>query len=205
MDETLLTNLRRAYQKTAVERDTAVRQDWKLAERANFLHCLQANNKKSLLEIGAGPGRDSLFFQENGMEVIATDLSPEMARLCQDKGLTAYEMDFDHLTFSSQFDAIYALNCLLHVPKANLPAILQRLRGLLKGQGLFFIGVYGGEDWEGIFENDHHKPKRFFSLYTNEHIQEVVGHFFNLIYFKEIPMSNGVRNFQSMIWQKEAE
>ncbi len=69
MDETLLTDLCRAYQKTAVGRDTAARQDWKLAERANFLNHLQANNKQSLLEIGAGPGWDSLFFQENGLEV----------------------------------------------------------------------------------------------------------------------------------------
>lgn len=202
MDETLLTNLRQAYQKTAAGRDTAARQDWKLAERSNFLNYLRANNKQSLLEIGAGPGWDSLFFQENGLDVIATDLSPEMVRLCQNKGLTAYEMDFDHLTFSFQFDAIYGLNCLLHVPKQKLPAILQRLQGLMKAQGLFFMGVYGGEDWEGVYEDDHHEPKRFFSMYTNEHIQEVVGQFFSLIYFKEIPMTNGVRNFQSMIWQK---
>jgi SAM-dependent methyltransferase len=31
-----------------------------------------------LLELGAGTGQDSLFFQENGLAVVATDLSPRM-------------------------------------------------------------------------------------------------------------------------------
>lgn len=201
MDETLLTNLRTSYNRTAVSRNQADRQAWKAVERARFLKLLQEENKKSLLEIGAGPGWDSLFFQENGLDVTATDLSPEMVRLCQEKGLKAYEMHFDQLEFDEPFDAIYALNCLLHVPKKQLPHILKRLQILLEPEGLFYMGVYGGEDFEGIYEDDFQEPKRFFSLYSSQHIQTAVGQFFNLVYFEEVPTGQQRQIFQSMIWR----
>ena len=76
MDEKLIGNLREAYDKRAAWRDERPYPEWKEKERANFLAYLQRENKRTLLEIGAGPGRDSLFFQQNGLDVVATDLSP---------------------------------------------------------------------------------------------------------------------------------
>jgi len=201
MDEKLIGNLREAYDKRAAWRDERPYPEWKEKERANFLAYLQRENKRTLLEIGAGPGRDSLFFQQNGLDVVATDLSPEMVKLCRAKGLAAYVMDFASLDFPQPFDAIFALNCLLHVPKSDLPTILQRLHGLLKPGGLFYMGVYGGQDFEGIYEADEHEPKRLFSLYTHEQIQEVAGRFFRPVYFQAIPIESTVRAFQSMMWR----
>ncbi|TMD70000.1 MAG: class I SAM-dependent methyltransferase [Chloroflexi bacterium] len=43
-----------------------------------------------MLEIGAGTGNDSLFFRDNGLHVVCTDLSPAMVDLCTEKGLEAY-------------------------------------------------------------------------------------------------------------------
>jgi cyclopropane fatty-acyl-phospholipid synthase-like methyltransferase len=201
MDEKLIANLREAYDKRAVWRDERPYPDWKKRERAKFLSYLQLEMKRTLLEIGAGPGRDSHFFQQNGLGVVATDLSPEMVNLCREKGLTAHVMAFTSLSFPEPFDAIFALNCLLHVPKSDLPEILQRLHGLLKPGGLFYMGVYGGQDFEGIYEEDEHDPKRLFSLYTHERIQAVVGRFFRPVYFQPIPLDSTVRTFQSMIWR----
>jgi cyclopropane fatty-acyl-phospholipid synthase-like methyltransferase len=202
MDEKLVANLREAYDKRAAWRDDQPYQEWKAIERANFLAHLQRENKQTLLEIGAGPGRDSLFFQQNGLTVTATDLSPEMVRLCQEKGLMAVVMGFDDLEFAEQFDALYALNCLLHVPKKELPAILQRLHGLLQPGGLFYMGVYGGRDSEGIYEKDEHEPKRLFAMYTNEAIQTVIGRFFTPVYFNAVPVESDIHIFQSMIWRR---
>lgn len=202
MDEKLIADLREAYDKRAVWRDEQGYQDWKEKERANFLAHLERENKRTLLEIGAGPGRDSLFFQQNGLDVVATDLSPEMVKLCRAKGVTAYVMDFDSLEFPELFEAIFALNCLLHVPKKDLPTILQRLHGLLKPNGLFYLGIYGGQDFEGIHEADQHEPKRHFSLYLNEQIQVIVGRFFTPVYFQAIPLTSTIDTFQSMIWRR---
>jgi SAM-dependent methyltransferase len=69
------------------------------------------------------------------------------------------------------FDAVYALNCLLHVPNADLPTVLRAIRTVLRPGGLFFLGVYGGEPAEGIAEDDQYDPPRFFSWRSGAQIQ----------------------------------
>lgn len=205
MYDDILPTLREAYDKYAAERDTYEVADWKAVERANFLSMLQAEGKRRLLEIGAGPGKDSQFFQESGLDVTCTDLSPEMVAICQSKGLNAHVMDFLHLDFPAEsFDAVYALNCLLHVPKADLPTVLGKIQGLLKPGGLFFMGVYGGQDFEGIWPDDHYTPQRFFAFYTDDQIKAIVTRFFDLPYFKSIPVEgDDVSTFQSMILRRK--
>src|SRR5690606_3962913 len=107
------------------------------------------------------------YFQENGLEVVAVDLSPAMVALCREKGLEAHVMDFLRLDFPpGSFDAVYALNCLLHVPDRDLPAVLEAIRAVLRPGGLFFLGVYGGGalTGEGSYDHDDHNPPRFFSF-----------------------------------------
>ena len=118
----VIDTLRAAYtRESAEQRENTQKEDWKIAERQRFVALLQQEGKKNLLEIGAGTGKDGLFFQQNGLRVICTDLSPDMIALCRAKGLEAYVMDFLHLDFApASFDAVYALNCLLHVPGATV-------------------------------------------------------------------------------------
>jgi SAM-dependent methyltransferase len=148
-----------------------------------------------LLEIGAGTGRDSLFFQQNGRTVTCTDLSPEMVRLCRQKGLDAHLMDFTDLQFpANSFDAIFARNCLLHLPKKEWPAVLQSIQTILKPAGLFYLGVYGGDDHEGIWAGDSYEPQRFFTFYTDQGLQATLAPYFDLLYFKAIPLEDNPRS-----------
>jgi len=204
MYDQIITNLLKYYNRDAEERDQREYAAWKREEREHFLKLLQQEGKTSLLEIGAGPGRDSKFFQEQGLNVVSTDLSPEMVKRCHQKGLTAYVMDFLHLDFpSGSFDAIYSLNCLLHVPSQNLSAVLETIQRLLKPTGLFYLGVYGGIEREGVWPDDPHEFKRFFSYHTDEYIQEITHQFFEPIYFKRIPLARAADlHFQSMILRR---
>jgi SAM-dependent methyltransferase len=197
----VITSLRTAYNRQAEERGASEPTLWKKQERQHFLDLLQQEGKKSLLEIGAGTGKDSKFFQENGLEVISTDLSPEMVKFCQQKGLTAHVMDFLHLDFpAGSFDAIYSLNCLLHVPTEDLPRVLSAIQSLLKSSGLFYLGLYGGREFAGVWPSDHHDPKRFFSYHTDGYMRKIVAEFFDLLYFKAIPVErDSGLHFQSMI------
>jgi methylase of polypeptide subunit release factors len=73
----ITASLRLSYsQEMARQRDHTAKEAWKVAERQQFLSLLQREGKTRLLEIGAGPGADGLFFQNNSLEVICTDLSP---------------------------------------------------------------------------------------------------------------------------------
>ena len=201
----LKSNLIESYNNHAQERDTYAMDAWKVEERANFLILLQSKNKRSLLEIGAGTGRDSKFFQDVGMNVTCIDLSPEMIKLCQQKGLSAHEMDMTDLDFPpDSFDAVYALNSLLHIQKADFRIVLENVRKILKPSGLFYLGVYGSdEEFEGVWEQDAYNPKRFFSFHTDEGIQKITSEVFELLYFKHIPVEGSRTHFQSLILENK--
>jgi SAM-dependent methyltransferase len=189
-----------AYNRHAEERDHSRIADWKARERGRFLEKLREYKARTLLEVGAGPGRDGLFFMEHGFDVVCTDQSPEMVRLCREKGLQAEERSFEDLGFpDGSFDAVYALNCLLHVPKADLPDALREIGRVLKPDGLFYMGVYGGVDSEGVWEQDHYEPKRFFAMYTNTSLLRAVGAHFRIESFNVVPLGEDGPHFQSLI------
>ena len=193
----VVAGLRRSYDDGAQSRDAMTKEPWKLKERATFRDRIRAVDSRRLLEIGAGTGQDSVYFVGHGLEVVATDLSVEMVARCRAKGLDARVMDFLGLDFTpGSFDAVYALNCLLHVPNADLPAVLAAVRGLLRPGGLFFLGVYGGDGHEGVWESDYHEPKRFFSWRTDEQIQTFALACFDIVDFHVVEL-DGFR-FQSL-------
>ena len=176
MTDPLRDRLRQAYDSGAEARDRSVLPKWKASERAGFLSQLRANGLMRLLEVGAGTGRDGRFFADQGREVTCIDLSPEMVQLCRNKGLEAQVMDVVELSFADEsFDAIYSFNSLLHLSKSELPAVLLEIRRVLRREGLFYFGTYGGFDHEGVHEGDDHDPPRFFSFYDDEQLKCVVS------------------------------
>ncbi len=202
------TNLRDSYDNRAAERESMQLQDWKEKERNLFMSKLEKEKAKTLLEIGAGTGKDSVFFKESGLDTTSTDLSPEMVKICTSKGLKAYEMSFDQLDFNDHsYDAVWALNCLLHVPKADLVDTLKEIKRVLKPNGIFFIGVYGGSNFEGIWEDDFYEPKRYFSFYTNEEMNTILSEHFSIESFKVVPKEvvGGEYHFQSFILKNLVE
>ena len=125
-----------------------------------------------------------MFFASHGLDVVATDLSAAMVARCRDKGLNARVMDFSQLAFPAEsFDAVHAMNCLLHVPNAELPAVLASIARILRPGGLFFLGVYGGSEGteEGSAESDDHVPARFFSWRTDGQIMQFASESFDIV------------------------
>ena len=185
--ERILRDLRNAYDRGAVDRERAELAPWKLGVRQQFLETLREEGATTMLEIGPGTGRNSRFFGDNGLDVVATDLSAEMVRLCRDKGLSAHVMDFKGLDFpSASFDAVYAFNCLLHVPSDDFIPVLIHIRGVIKPGGLLFLGQWGDIDYEGVPDWDRHDPPRFFCQYTDQRIQDLVSQVFELVEFRPI-------------------
>ncbi|MDR0268023.1 8-oxo-dGTP diphosphatase MutT [Paenibacillus sp.] len=195
------STLRRAYDNHADHRNSAELVGWKAEERDHVLEAFRSNNVRSILEIGAGPGRDSLFFKEHGFDITAVDLSEEMVRLCKEKGLHARVMDFYHLDFPGRsFDAVYAMNCLLHVPKSQLTDVLMEIKRILKPSGLFYLGLYGGTSTDGIWEQDTYEPKRYFAMYPDEDIEQIIKGYFQIEDFHTRFMGEGSPHFQGMLF-----
>ena len=124
----------------------------------------------------------------------------EVVAHCRAQGLAAFQHDFLHLDLGRQFDAAFAMNCLLHVPREDLPAVLSSVRSTLVPGGLFYLGQYGGIDHEGAFADDTYEPQRYFSLLTDEDLFAVARTHFEIESFQgvEIPSDDG-DHFQSMV------
>src|SRR5947208_6773177 len=152
-------DLLRAYEGAADQRDAMVKSPWKLGQRRAFRDRLRAEGRTRLLEVGAGTGQDSRYFQQEGLDVVAVDLSPAMVARCRAKGLDARVMDVAHLDLPpASFDAAYAMNSLLHVPNADLPDVLAAIRAVLRTGGMLCFGSLCGFRAGGVTIEDKTKP-----------------------------------------------
>ena len=198
-------NLRNFYNREAERRDKSRKQSWKLEERKAFLELAKAENKQTLLELGAGTGGDSLFFMENGLTVTAVDLSPAMVQKCREKSIDAHELDYYHVAdLGKKFDCIWAMNSLLHVPKADLPRVLASIDSVMEDGGLFYMGVYGGQDSESEYVlSEVSETPRFFASYSKEALQAVLDKHFEIISFRQYEVHHGRSfEFQSVLMRK---
>jgi cyclopropane fatty-acyl-phospholipid synthase-like methyltransferase len=187
-------NLKRYYNQEAELRNSkSVIADWKLKGRAKFFELLMQERKETLLELGAGAGYDSLFFMDNGLKVLAVDLSSEMVSKCREKSIEAQELDYyDLSSLNKKFDCVYAMNTLLHVPKDDLRHVLKEIDSVLNANGLFYMGLYGGGDTEKEFVKiEVSETPRFFALHSERFLKEILQLYFDIIDFETLDIGSG--------------
>lgn len=106
-----------------------------------------------ILEIGCGEGRDALDLLRRGLDVLATDVSPEAVAFCQQKACQQKAPNFaKHFqvldciagTMEETCDFIYAV-AVLHmlVLEEDRQAFYRFIRSHLKPQGLALICTMG--------------------------------------------------------------
>ena len=132
-----------------------------------------------------------------------TDLSSAMVKKCKEKNIQAYEMDFYNLSdLNEKFDCVWAMNTLLHVPKADLDNVLNEIRKVLNPNALFYMGVYGGVDFEKDYvKAEVSKTPRFFSYYSQDNLKAILKNHFQIVSFEqyEVTKKNGNDIFQSIV------
>lgn len=130
----------------------------------------------SLLELGCGNGRDSVFFSGKGLSVLAVDqVESEIIFLNNTyahEGLAFSAGDFTRLDIEGSFDCVYSRFTLHSVPEEDERRVLKWAYGHLNDGGLFCIEVrsvndpklQGGEqvsDNENIVDGHY---RRYFDL-----------------------------------------
>lgn len=124
-----------------------------------------------LLDLGCGSGRDSAYFSSLGFAVTAVDGSEELCkRVRESYGIQAHCIKFEELSFVSEFDAVWACASLLHVKKADMPNVLNKVSAALKPGGVLYASFKYGSDERvsnGRFFNDY-TEKELDTLLTSE-------------------------------------
>lgn len=108
---------------------------------------------------------------------------------------------YNLLSLNRKFDCIYAINTLLHVPKNDLSKVLNEIDISLNEKGLFYMGLYGGEDKEtGFIKSDVSDAPRFFAFHSEEFLRSVVREHFDVISFETLDLETDI--FHSVILRK---
>lgn len=123
-----------------------------------------------VLDLGCGAGWAAAIMQDRGFDVHALDATPEMAALAQEKLKRKVRVaSFESVDDVQVFDGIWASGALLHVPKAEMPALLDRLMRALKPSGLLLATFKSGA---GEMRD---KIGRFYAYYTLAELQQLFG------------------------------
>jgi trans-aconitate methyltransferase len=100
----------------------------------------QVNEK--ILDLGCGDGTLGLKISQLGAVVIGVDSSSSMVESAKNKGLDAFVMNGENLTFINEFDAVFS-NAALHWMR-DYSAVIRGIKKSLKTEGRF-IGEFGGK------------------------------------------------------------
>ena len=133
--------------------------------QAQFRARLHAEDRRFVVDVGAGPGRDVEGFADDGFEVVGLDLGRANVGLIAAAGFPAVVGSVVALPFASaSCEAVWTMSTLVHVPDERLDAALGELVRIAAPGAPIAIGSWGGRDWEGISDVTRFDPPRFFSL-----------------------------------------
>jgi SAM-dependent methyltransferase len=138
-----------------------------------------------ILDIGCGVGSASKYFAEQRHQPISADLSEEMIKECQRRGLSnLVRLDMELLPFpNSCFDGIWAHTSLLHIPKHRLVNVIGSLGKILKPCGALFIALREGEK-EGY--EGQSGTERWFAYYQAKEFDEYIPKEYSIERFSRI-------------------
>ncbi|MFG1816672.1 class I SAM-dependent methyltransferase [Kribbella sp. NPDC049174] len=152
--------------------------DSRVRVRAAYLRHLAAEGRRSVVEIGCGPGRDGEAFAEAGFAYTGVDLAPASVEACRSLGLNAQVGSVLELPFEdATFEAGWTMSTLLHVADADLDQALAEIVRVLRPGAPVGIGLWGDEvGGERVWQDESgFGPGRFFSIRTDSVMQEALA------------------------------
>ncbi len=104
-----------------------------------------------ILDLGCGPGRDLVAFQELGHSVVGLDATPAFVEMAKTTAnCDVWQQSFLNLDLpANYFDGIFANASLIHVPTQEMLRVLQDLHGSLVDRGVLVMSMMRG-DYEGF-------------------------------------------------------
>ena len=128
----------------------------------------------TILDVGCGSGRDSLYFLEKGYIVTSVDASEEMVRLSSElTGQKTQYLRMQDIEFKNEFNGIWACASLLHIDEGSTEDVLSNLGKALKTDGCLYASYKYGN---GI----QTKGDRLFNNYDESTFEGVVDNVIEL-------------------------
>ena len=127
-----------------------------------------------ILDFGCGSGRDSKYFIDQHYDVTAIDGSREMCKYASIFiNQKVKQIRFEEFNERLKYDGIWACSSLLHLEKAVLKDVLQRLERALKKDGYIYASFKYGEQ-EG------YQGERYFINFSKDSFSRFIEEINNL-------------------------
>jgi len=144
--------------------------------RGRFVEFVKAERRRRVIDVGAGPGVDTVAWVADGFDAVAVDLGVENCGVATRRGLAAVNASLYELPFAAgQFDALWTMSTFVHVPLERSDEALAELVRVLQPGAPMGIGTSGGRDFEGVPEFGELRPYRFFSLASHDRWQSTLA------------------------------
>ncbi|MEK7632858.1 MAG: class I SAM-dependent methyltransferase [Patescibacteria group bacterium] len=168
---------------------------------ADFVDEFAGRVSGKVLNVGSGPGRDSVLLRNREIDVTCFDASEAMIALTQAQGFRSVLGDFESMLFADgEFGGVWAYTSLLHMPKFRIDVAMNEIRRVLKDGGVFAIGMREG-DFDGYRPSSEIDAPRWFSFYSKTELEEIlVRNGFEIVHFAEY--TPGTKNYLNFIVQK---
>ncbi len=128
-----------------------------------------------VLDLGCGPGYESLRLASVGADVVGVDFASESIRIARERapGCRFELLDFRQLdTRFGMFDGVFAAASLIHISPEELPDVLDRVADVLHANGYLLTIVQHGEgSRERQMQVGGQTLRRVLYLYTAESLQ----------------------------------
>ena len=141
---------------------------------------------KRVLDFGCGSGRDTKYFLEAGLDVVAIDGCEELCKIASEyTGIQVKHMLFQELDEVNRYDGIWACSSILHLSKDELKKVLLKMKDALSENGIIYTSFKYG-DFEG------ERNGRYFTNFTLEIFHDFIKNI-NGIEIKEYWITGDVR------------
>ena len=126
-----------------------------------------------VLEVGSGPGHCAEHLESRGLTVARSDATVAFVERLREQGHQARLLDVRRDDPGGPYDGVLANAVLLHVVRAELPAVLRRLHGAVRPDGLLAVSLKEG-DGEGWSSHKLGLP-RHFTYWREQPLREVLA------------------------------
>jgi SAM-dependent methyltransferase len=143
---------------------------------AAFASFLAADGRRSVLDVGSGPGTDAATFENSGLVYVGIDLALGNAAIARDRGHTVLAASlFDPPFRAASFDAGWSMSTLMHVPVAEFDTAMSQVLVPLRAEAPLAVGMWGGPEREFRTEPRPDGTRRLFSLRSADHNRELLA------------------------------